>query len=204
MDLHVRFDRSSAIPVPSETRTPAEAGAWAAEVAAAHVAREGGDDAAASRIAAALIDVANVASDDARHLVLVGIDARVIAPLALFAVGPISDAEQAAFLRPNTTEMPVTTETVESATFGVGVSATTIERHSGLLLGFERWLFPGKDGAVAAVLGPVPAGGLAFVEEAAKFILHNSRLEGFEPLDDRDRVDELDGATARFGEAWSL
>lgn len=204
MQLNLRFDREHCIPVdvpalPAEDRT-----AWARTTAAAFVARTGLAPQAGGPIAAALDDVARMASDDSRSLVIVGIDGRVIAPLTVFAIdGVLGEAEQAAFLWSTSAQLPATTEVLETDGFGPGISATVLERHGDRDFGFERWLFFGEDTTVAAILGPVAPYGLAFVEEAAKDVLRRSSLEGFVASPDRARVDALDRAVVRFGEEWS-
>jgi hypothetical protein len=204
MQLNLRFDREHCIPVDFSAPSVLERAEWARATAAEFAERTGLPPEAAGPIAAALDDVARVASDDSRSLVIVGIDGRVIAPLTVFAAdGVLSEAEQAEFLWSTSALLPATTEVIQTEGFGVGISATLLERHGDRDFGFERWLFLGEDATVAAILGPVAPYGLAFVEEAAKAVLRRSTLEGFVASADRTRVDALDRAVVRFGEEWS-
>jgi hypothetical protein len=203
MRVNLRFDREHCIPVDFPAHSATDRSEWARATAADFVARTGLAPEAAGPIAAALDDVARIASDDSRSLVIVGIDGRVIAPLTVFAVdGALSEADQAAFLWSPSAQLPATTEVIETDNFGIGISTTLLERHGDRDFGFERWLFFGEDATVAAILGPVAPYGLAFVEEAAKAVLRQSTLEGFVASSDRVRVDALDRAVVRFGEEW--
>lgn len=203
MRLNLRHDPDRCIPVPFLPRSADERAGWARETATEFAKRTGLDSAAASRIAGALDDVAAVSSDESRSVVIVGVDGRVVAPLTVFAVDErLSESEQAAFLWSASALLPATTEILETAGFGAGISATLLERHGDRDFGFERWLFLGESATVAAILGPVVPYGLAFVEETAKAVLRASTLDGFVPSADRERVDALDRAVVRFGEDW--
>jgi hypothetical protein len=203
MQLNLRHDPEHCIPVPFVAQTAGERAAWARETAAAFATRRELAPAVATRIAAALEDVAAVTTDESRSLVIVGIEGRAIAPLTVFAVDErLSEDDQAAFLWSTSALLPATTEILETEGFGVGISVTLLERHGDRDFGFERWLFLGEETTVAAILGPVAPYALAFVEEPAKAVLSTSTLEGFVPSTDRARVEALDRAVVRFGEDW--
>ncbi|HEY9306984.1 MAG TPA: hypothetical protein VIP82_04190 [Microbacterium sp.] len=205
MQINLRHDPERSLPVPHVERSADERALWARETAYAFAAREGFDDAAAERITAALNDIAGATGDDRRNLLLIGADGRVLAPFTVFAASePLAEAEQAAFLWSASALLPPTTEVVESAQLGAGISVTLLERHDDHDYGFRRWLFVGQNATLGAVLGPVAPYGLAFVEGVAGSILHESVLEGFLPSADRTRVEELDAAVVRAGEDWPL
>jgi hypothetical protein len=205
MQINLRHDPERSLPVPHVERSADERALWARETAYAFAAREGFDDATAERITAALSDIAGATGDDRRNLLLIGADGRVLAPFTVFATSePLAEAEQAAFLWSATALLPPTTEVVESAQLGAGISVTLLERHDDHDYGFRRWLFVGQKATLGAVLGPVAPYGLAFVEGVAGSILHESVLEGFLPSADRTRVEALDAAVVRAGEDWPL
>lgn len=205
MQINLRHDPAWAIPVPHVERSDAELALWARESAHRFAADAGRDDATAERLAAALIDIAAATGEDRRSMLLIGADARVLAPFTVFAAAePISDEEQAEFLWASSALLPATTEVVETEHLGAGISATLLERHGDHDFGFRRWLFVGRNATLAAVLGPVAPYGMAFVEEIAAGILRASELEGFAPATDRVRVEALDRAVSRAGEDWNL
>jgi hypothetical protein len=205
MQIMIRHDADRSIAVPHLERSAQERALWARETAFAFAARDGLDDAAAERIAAALEDVAAATGGDRRNLVLVGVDARVLAPLTVFvSAEPLPEDQQAAFLWSPAALLPATTEVVESEHLGPGISATLLERHGDHDFGFRRWLFLGQNAALGAILGPVAPYGLAFVEEIAAGALRETVVEGFLPAVDRSRPEALDRAVVRAGEEWAL
>jgi hypothetical protein len=68
----------------------------------------------------------------------------------------------------------------------------------------RRWVFPGEDAAVSAMLGPVAPPALAVVEAIAEQVLASTRVRGFQPVENRARLDALHAAAQRSGEAWAL
>ena len=205
MQINLRHDPDWSIPVPHVERPTADRALWARETANRFAATAGLDDAATERVAAALDDIAGATGDDRRSMLLIGADARVLAPFTIFAAAePIAEHERAAFLWSSSALLPPTTEIVETDHLGPGFSTTLLERHGDHDFGFRRWLFVGQNATLGAVLGPVAPYGLAFVEEVAAGILRASELEGFDPATDRTRLEELDRAVTRVGEDWNL
>ena len=205
MQITLRHDPERSIPVPHAERSADGRVRWARERAYTFAASAGLGADSAERIAAALADIAAATGDDHRSLLLLGPDARVLAPLTVFVADEqVPGDQQAAFLWSSRALLPATTEIVETENLGAGISATLLERHGERDFGFRRWLFVGENASVGGVLGPVAPYGLVFVEEVAAAILRDSTVEGFVPGTDRTRVESLDRVVTRVGEEWAL
>lgn len=194
-----------AVPVPFEQRSPAEHAEWAEATARELAPRFADVPDFASRVEAALADLASRADDAHRLFLVISPDGSGMAPLVVsVADAPLTRAEQAAFLWSPSVILPPTPDETETAHLGAGFSVTLLQEENGVQFATRRWLFLGENGAVGAVLGPVAPYSLVIVEGVAELILEGSRVDGFVPSTDRTRIDELHAQSVRSGESWKL
>lgn len=205
MDLRITYPTHHAIPVPSGVRTPEQAAAWAAETARAHGADSGASPALTARVERGLADLAGRADDTASLLLAISADGHALAPLRITATDEALSREgQAELLWSRAAVLPPTAQEMETAHLGTGFSVTLLEADGDTVFATRRWLFLGEDAAVAVLLGPVAPLALALVEEVAERVLEGTRVDGFRPIADRARIDELLTAAERGGEVWAL
>jgi len=205
MELEIIHPDRHVVPVPHAPRTPSEAAAWATDTARAHAAASGASPALAARIERALADLVQRTDPSATLMLVVSGDGHALAPLRITVTDEALSREgQAELLWSPSAVLPPTAQETETAFLGTGFSVTLLEQADGALYATRRWVFLGEGAAIAVVLGPVAPLALALVEDVAEVVLAGSRLDGFVPIADRTRIDELHAATIRSGEAWAL
>ncbi|MFF5625247.1 hypothetical protein [Microbacterium sp. LWH10-1.2] len=203
MEIGFDFELAKAIPVETADVRQLGAAEWAAQAVSRFTAVVDVPVALRPRLQGALESVAAEVSDDARRFLLVGTDAAVLAPLVFFVVDrELTRQEQADFLWAPSAILPPASLRVETAHLGVGFSSTLAQREDGVDFGTRRWLFFGQGLTAGALLGPVAPYSLAVAEPIAESILSAARVEGFVPLANHDRVEELLAAVVRAGDEW--
>ena len=116
--------RSGASPSPTSSGPPTSACGGSAGPGYSVAAHEGLGDDSAGRVAAALADIADATGEDRRSVLLLGPDARTLAPLTVFVADEqLPDDQQEAFFWSSLALLPATTEIVETEHVGVGISA---------------------------------------------------------------------------------
>ena len=200
-DLDIAYPAHRCIPIDPPA---AEHAAWARETAQVFGADTGLDASGVERVAAALTDLARLADPVSRLLLIVTPDAAVLAPLRItVSAEPLDHAAQADFLWSTDAILPPTAEVIDSDDLGAGITVALLQQQGEIQFATRRWLFPGQNAAVGALLGPVPPYGLALVQEIADPIIEQMRVDGFVPTADRAALERFEAATVRGGEGWA-
>ena len=200
-DLDIAYPAHRCIPIEPSS---ADHASWADEASKAYGLDTELDDEGVKRVRVALLDLARLVDSSSRLLLVISPDAAVLAPLRLtLSAEPLTRAQQAEFLWSTDAILPPTAEVIDSDDLGAGITVALLQQQGEIQFATRRWLFPGQNAAVGALLGPVPPYGLAVVQEIADPIIEQMRVDGFVPTADRAGLERFEAATVRGGEGWA-
>lgn len=199
--LEISYPDGLCIPIEPPTGDP---GPWLDETAASFGLARDLDADGVERVRAALQGLVGLVDPTSRLLLMVAPNAAGFAPLRItISDAALTPSEQAEFLWSRDAILPPTAELVETGSLGPGITVALLQRHGGLQFATRRWLFPGANGAVGILLGPVPPYGLALLQPGADAVVEHLQVAGFVPTEDRAELERFEAAAARSGEAWA-
>ena len=199
--LDISYPEDLCIPIDPTSGDPE---LWAAATADGFGEATGLDPDGVSRVRAALTGLMRLAEPSSRLLLVVAPEARFLAPLRItVSDDALSRDEQAAYLWSTDAILPPTAELLETPELGAGITVALLQKQGDIQFATRRWLFPGENGAVGALLGPVQPYGLAVVQPTADAVIEQLHVEGFIPAADRTDLERWEAAAGRSGESWT-